>query len=467
MRTHIDEKLKALKKRYEDIIIETRKEASTRIMMWEQKALWYQRELQLAKQEALHMQQLRLQQISEAELSSLSQQRKIEELEAQLQEAEDIVYDIRVELRKVQAELERVSCNKEKDVHNLQDHDTATPGELPEENIVSLPPESQYGYVTTSNLKVANMNQNIEGYQSCHAKVNIRSPYIAGGDLSSLGLRSKAPELYQNGCTQRLPASEGNLLDREIRHENMSPKHIPNIPTDCCLRSHLTTARDNVPSEDPSETAQILSTGKAEPGMPIGFTETSDDKPGSVEATGVHNAIDEHAGLMGKMDISEQDNRSGEGLEVPAYKIDIDSVCNQLFYLKKLCNQLLNSKSTVSNLNNENPSQPLNDRVIKYTFQRKRKRDLCRVSAENASIEKNSLKKTNEGKLNNLLEPQKLTVTESSEDSGKIAEVAQQDGLNLALQGKEKKPDKMTDEEFAVTEKKAKLGSEAAQLKRR
>lgn len=57
------QKLKALKKRYEDIIIETRKEASARIMMWEQKALWYQRELQLAKQEALHMQQLRLQQV--------------------------------------------------------------------------------------------------------------------------------------------------------------------------------------------------------------------------------------------------------------------------------------------------------------------------------------------------------------------------------------------------------------------
>lgn len=136
---------------------------------------------------------------------------------------------------------------------------------------------------------------------------------------------------------------------------------------------------------------------------------------------------------MGKRDISEQDNRSVERLEVPANKIDIDSVCDRLFYLKNLCNQLLNSKSMVSNLNNEIPSQPLNDRVIKYTFQRKRKRDLCRVSAENASIEKNSLKKTNEGKLNNLLEPQKLTVTESSEDSGKIAEVAQQVSYLIAV----------------------------------
>ena len=32
------------------------------------------------------------------------------------------------------------------------------------------------------------------------------------------------------------------------------------------------------------------------------------------------------------------------------------------------------------------------------------------------------------------------------------------DGLDLALQGKEKKQDKMTDEEFAVIDKRAKVG---------
>lgn len=48
-------------------------------------------------------------QVSEAELTSLNQQKKIEELEAQLQEAEEIVRDLRAELRETQAELENVT----------------------------------------------------------------------------------------------------------------------------------------------------------------------------------------------------------------------------------------------------------------------------------------------------------------------------------------------------------------------
>jgi len=40
----------------------------------------------------------------------------------------------------------------------------------------------------------------------------------------------------------------------------------------------------------------------------------------------------------------------------------------------------------------------------------------------------------------------------------KLKAILIQDGLDLALQGKEKKPDKMTDEEFAMIDKKAKAG---------
>lgn len=74
-------------------------------------------------------------------MASFSQQRKIEELEAQLEEAEDIVSDLTNELREVQAELERV-YNKEKEGKKSQDHDITTPGELPKENTIVLAPES-------------------------------------------------------------------------------------------------------------------------------------------------------------------------------------------------------------------------------------------------------------------------------------------------------------------------------------
>nr|KAJ0211737.1 hypothetical protein LSAT_V11C400175650 [Lactuca sativa] len=46
-------------------------------------------------------------------VASCTQQKKIEELEAQLQEADDIVKDLREELRAVEAELERFPRSKQ------------------------------------------------------------------------------------------------------------------------------------------------------------------------------------------------------------------------------------------------------------------------------------------------------------------------------------------------------------------
>ncbi|KAF2311378.1 hypothetical protein GH714_022150 [Hevea brasiliensis] len=104
------EELTALKKAYADIILNTAKEAAAaRIMVSERKAQRFQRELFAAKDESLRL-LLRLKQmVSEAEMRSLSQQRRIEELEAQLGEAEDIVKDLRAELRELQDELEKVT----------------------------------------------------------------------------------------------------------------------------------------------------------------------------------------------------------------------------------------------------------------------------------------------------------------------------------------------------------------------
>ncbi|KAH0687082.1 hypothetical protein KY284_017635 [Solanum tuberosum] len=215
-----DERLTALKRAYADIILNTAKEAAARIMSSEQKAVRYKHELQVAKEEGLGM-LLRLKQmmdskISEAELTSLSQQRKIEELEAQLQEAEDIVSDLRVELREVQANLERVTSCKERGVRNLEDIDTAPPGELHEENRIVLPHESQGESMTISNVEVTNMKQKNWGHQSCSKMVQLGKPSISGPDLPSIILRSKVPELYRNGCTQRIRACEGNLLDGDL-----------------------------------------------------------------------------------------------------------------------------------------------------------------------------------------------------------------------------------------------------------
>ncbi|KAJ8563235.1 hypothetical protein K7X08_031687 [Anisodus acutangulus] len=353
-----DEKVTALEKVYGDVMLNTKEEAAARIMVSEQKVQCFQKEFQVVKENGLltlmKLKKSMDSKIIEADLTSLSQQRKIEELEAQLDEAEDIVSDLRVELREVQAKLEREGKKS-------QNHDTTSPGELTKESTVVLPPDSQDDSVTTSNTVVDSVNQKIEGYHSCHTKVNMGNCYFASADLPSISLRGKALELYQNGHTQRIHAAEGNLSDMEIIHTETFPEHSPkmeNMPTNDFLTDDSTLAIGNAPSEDPSDIAQGLLAGKAEQGMKLEFAEISDNKPQSIEASGVHYARDEHEESTGKMDLSEQ---------------DIENVYNQLLFIKNLCNQLLNSESSVSDVNNRVPSQPLNDRVI-YTYQRKRKR---------------------------------------------------------------------------------------------
>ncbi|KAJ8536413.1 hypothetical protein K7X08_034814 [Anisodus acutangulus] len=566
-----DERLTALKRAYADIILNTAKEAAARIMSSEQKAVRYKHELKVAKEEAVGM-LLRLKQmmdskISEAELTSLSQKRKIEELEAQLQEAEDIVNDLRVELREVQAELERVTSCKEKGVQNLEEVDTGTPGELPEEKRVVLPPESQEESLTVSNTEVMNMKQQNHGYQSCSKMVQIGKPNVAGPDLPSIILRSKVPELYRNGCTQRIRACEGNLLDGElsvskgvekIKNENgdgvdegegiclapinkvddmvnpqeniqqvddllsswhllksfrrkrramrirkadypsprSSPDHFLNIdktsntgsltahsshvghglpiekaepdtepglaemyidepliarssrrkrrrvvrnwkadylstrsiPDDFLnvvntsntggLAAHSSPTRDCAPGQDPSQIGHSLLIEKAEPDMKLGFTEMDGNELESAETSGVLNATVGDELVMAKIDPPRHESRSLESLEVPVDKTDFENVSSR---------SLNSSLSKIADVNGEVPSQSLNERVIKYTFQRKRKREQLSVSEENAPIEKSSSKELNGEELNGHVEPKMSnSVTESSRDSRRMAQVARQ-----------------------------------------
>ncbi|KFK44037.1 hypothetical protein AALP_AA1G207600 [Arabis alpina] len=107
------EKLIALKKAYADTILNTAKEAAARVMISEKKARGYQQELVAVRDEALRT-CLRLKQmydckVKEAEMISLKKQQKIEELEAQLGEAEDIVGELRMELRESRYHLEKLA----------------------------------------------------------------------------------------------------------------------------------------------------------------------------------------------------------------------------------------------------------------------------------------------------------------------------------------------------------------------
>lgn len=95
--------------------------------------------------------------------------------------------------------------------------------------------------------------------------------------------------------------------------------------------------------------------------------------------------------------------------------------------LEKVNEPIIHSVSKASDTTNEVPSQPVNHRVIKYTFQRKRKRDTLTISDGNVSLENSTLKRKTVEKHNDSAEPDKsCLVTESSRESRRLAQVARQ-----------------------------------------
>lgn len=93
---------------------------------------------------------------------------------------------------------------------------------------------------------------------------------------------------------------------------------------------------------------------------------------------------------------------------------------------------IVNPKTNTSGLNNEIPNQRVTgSRVIKFTFQRKRKREST-VNG-NASLGESSLLKKAAGKQNEMLETEKSSsITDPPRDSRCVAQVAHQVGyINL------------------------------------
>lgn len=157
-------------------------------------------------------------QVIEADKTSLSQQRKIEELEAQLQEAEDIVRDLREELSEVQAELEKVKKTQPPtlDEQNLEGDITTHENGLCSPESTFSQPNSQLEPMTNSGMDKI-LNGKFEGSRCYSADdSHMDQCYNDNPGFASLVMRRKEPELYKNGCTQRIRAFERNLLDGDL-----------------------------------------------------------------------------------------------------------------------------------------------------------------------------------------------------------------------------------------------------------
>lgn len=219
------QKMMALKKAYADIILNTVKEAAARVMVSERKALCLQQDLCSVKDEALRM-LLRLKnmidtKMHEAEISSLCQRKKVEELEAQLLEAEEVITDLRLQLKEAQNQLEKEKKDKtwplEGKIMNkitFSSRSTLEPD--------SSPSSSELQTVS-SNLKNTKMEQIIHAMynsvpksveHSSVSQVDIVNSHDS--DSTSTGVRIREHRLSSQRCTPRIRSLERNFVDYSL-----------------------------------------------------------------------------------------------------------------------------------------------------------------------------------------------------------------------------------------------------------
>eukprot|EP00268_Persea_americana_P052363 TRINITY_DN5857_c0_g1_i1.p1 TRINITY_DN5857_c0_g1~~TRINITY_DN5857_c0_g1_i1.p1 ORF type:complete len:498 (+),score=128.56 TRINITY_DN5857_c0_g1_i1:290-1783(+) len=489
------EKLAALKKAYADIILNIAKEAAARILISERKTLRFQQDVFDAKEEALNM-LLRLKKvmdskIAEAETASLGQGQKVQELEAQLNEAEETVVDLRTELRRVQDELEKLKNNLVKPMDERRVKGTEH---------VKSPSGDRCCFVFEN---ATTPTEPLDDLPSGHY-------YDSNTDLATIAARSKEPELYKNGWTQRIRALEENQLtgNSPLHGQNDDGNsHTKNelmvgdggiMQRTCTLNSpkieNMEKSKEMVQYDSSYEKGGIvrffrrtlrkrakydlvetITCGTADkpaeaqvssaviPSEFIRFPRDgmieSDENPSKVIGEEAHKDSNSHFAPVSTKD--SETVKSGKcnpdipsENEDPSSHLPMENVQND----KDCYEQKLPDTSDVSicktNLGTVDvqlvktdskdekpagtvgaPTQAINDKLLKYTFRRKRKRLPLSTHNDDCSTEKKSSSRRNSGdKQGPLPEPQKPTlVMESSRDSRRLVQVARQ---LISLSGK-------------------------------
>jgi uncharacterized coiled-coil protein SlyX len=153
-------------------------------------------------------------------MTSLRQRRRIEELEAQLNEAEDVIADLRTELTQLWDALEKAKSNQLQplDGQIMKEHESSHENIAPDP-IIPSPSSSGLEAVTTSKMKNAPLDQRVLVNECCNTPketgqlgISLLDNYHAhNSDFASIIMRRKQPELYRNGFTQRIRAFERNF----------------------------------------------------------------------------------------------------------------------------------------------------------------------------------------------------------------------------------------------------------------
>ncbi|XP_073294026.1 uncharacterized protein [Primulina huaijiensis] len=206
------EKMDALKRAYAEMILNTAREAASRVMASDLKARRLEQDLISTKEEAARM-LLRLKQMidrkkKEAEVTFINQQRKVDELECQLDEAEGIILELRAELNEAQEQLDQA---KRRPVLSLR--------------------QSENGKVSYTAAK-----DNVSGYEQ-FTEPPVSGPELLTIDGKHFGLDKRSPDVN----------SECHIYSVDS-HQNLTPiKETDVLGNGCTQAVHMT---ENTVSED-------------------------------------------------------------------------------------------------------------------------------------------------------------------------------------------------------------------------
>ncbi|KAG6401702.1 hypothetical protein SASPL_138566 [Salvia splendens] len=378
---------------------------------------------------------------SEAESASLNEQKKIEELEAQLQEAEDIVRDLRGELGAVQVEVERL---KKSNLQNVNE---------PENDSLREVPTAIYSYESS---KLHHPNSLDES--AVASEITIQ-------DLLGLRDNCKEPGLYRNGCTQRIHACERNLLGKKLcpgktdspKDKNSSEEREKDGYTSKAAsigartqselenkfladvklstfqpfrrkRKRATRQRESVTcltkklSDPPQKADRLPELSSRHILHSVKGDANSSESPPTVapmlsSSEVEKDWIDQGCEIMKeKMGLLGEETGFAESL--------LPSVGKGIVENDDIPSNSLNWTS--SDRTTGLPSQPVRERIIKYTFQRKRKRGAPSGSEMAVSPETEKRNEDNKSTLKNQQPSKDSLLSESSRDSRRLAQVARQ-----------------------------------------
>ncbi|XP_077215130.1 uncharacterized protein LOC143849812 [Tasmannia lanceolata] len=443
------EKMVALKRAYAEIILNTAKEAAARILVSERKALRFEQDILYSKEEALnillHLKQIMDTKISEAEKTSLDQKRKVQELEAQLNEAKGTINDLRAELRRVNDALDKMKVKLMEPLN--------------EQTVNGKPTSEPLNYLSAENC--------------CASKPDLASIII-----------NKEPELYRNGCTQRIRAFEQNLLTGNLPLPGQTNDGYSHLKNELIVREGETAKKactlaspkvDNMVIQAENMTGlkeKVHKDGSCDKGPVVKFFRrlssrkigrcthiktptcanmiesdenlletTGEDSEKDLNSCFVPTSTESDKNSKDNLDISSKDENHVSQLTLmrQEYKVadhtSDASICklNHVTVDIPLANSDYKDEKTCKAI--EAPSKTVNDRPFKYTFRRKRKREPLSSHKDDTVIEKKitSKRKTCNKQSAKPELPKSSLVIESSRDSRRLVQVARQ---LISLSGK-------------------------------